>query len=181
MIKNIRYSISKSAFHKELQKTKVDRKFVNLAKANKIGIIADVSNPLDCEHLSKFIKRIADQSKKNVTALGYFQGKLKPEHPAHKLGIPLFFKKEVSWLYMPKSEQVKAFYAQDFDLLFVINPLQLTVLNYIAGLSRAFCRVGFYAESAKPYLDLMVQNKDAKTSLQESLVNIEKTVLNINK
>jgi len=103
--------------------------------------------------------------------LGYVKSKSLIQRFLPKLSYDFFSRKDISWFYRPIHNKVKDFMEKDFDLLIDLNLADSFALKYIAGLSKAICRVGRFSEDNILYYDLMIDVKPA-TTLDEYLYQI---------
>lgn len=178
MINKLKRRLADYSFQKELKRNKIDRRFVKLDEVKSIGVLFDGSEEQNFPAYKRFVERMQQKNKK-VDVLVYYGKKDKGDSPIHQLGLKYFSKKSLNWLKIPQGEEVKKFLSLKHDLLLYISPSDCYPLFYIAGLSKALCRVGRYSPESARYFDLMI-TFDHQNKLKEYLEQLEKLISNIN-
>ena len=135
---------------------------VNLIGARRVGILYTLNEIPDYEKVSEFVAQL-QQEHKEVKALGFVKSKSMIHRFLPKLSYDFFTKKDISWFYRPIHTKVRDFMNKEFDLLIDLSAGDTFPLKYIAGLSRAICRVGRFSEDNSSYYDLMIDLKPAMT------------------
>ena len=162
MFKKIRRKIGQYYFNKDRLKTIQVHGMVNLPEAKRIGILYTLDDMPDYDKVSVFVNQL-QQDHKEVKALGFVKSKNLVERFLPKLSFDFFSKKDINWFYRPIHSTVKDFIEKEFDLLIDLSLADTFPLKYVAGLSRAVCRVGRFSEDNMYYYDLMIDAKPAVT------------------
>ncbi len=148
---NFRNYFYKKSLLKKIQQIKVERAITNLNDAKSIGIVYDSSNSDNDIIITKFAETLRNQ-KKTVEILA-FVNDTKTEHKADVL---VFNKKSLTWLMIPKNEQVEKFAEKKFDLLLASFTEENLPLEYVAAISQAKWRLGTYAKDKTDFYDMMI-------------------------
>lgn len=142
------------------------RQRVNLDTAATVGILFDATELKDRNTVLKFAENLERKSKK-VRLLGYFDNKVESEH----FTFPFYNQKDLDWTHCPKSEEVKKFLDQKFDLLFVLKSQVDLHMEYIAALAYAHLKIGPCTENTYCF-DLMI-DADPKQLLSNFISQVE--------
>ncbi len=162
MFRNFRRRIGKYYFKKEQARKPRTCRMANLEDAKRIGILYTLDDVPDYDRVSEFVTQLQHQQKE-VKALGFVKNKALVQRFLPKLSYDFFSRRDLTWFYKPIHSQVKDFIDKEFDLLIDINLSEAFPLQYIAGLSNAFCRVGKFSEQNADYYDVMIDLKPAMT------------------
>ena len=162
MFRNIRKKIGEYYFSREQSRNTQVHGMVNLIGARRVGILYTLNEIPDYEKVSEFVAQL-QQEHKEVKALGFVKSKSMIHRFLPKLSYDFFTKKDISWFYRPIHTKVRDFMNKEFDLLIDLSAGDTFPLKYIAGLSRAICRVGRFSEDNSSYYDLMIDLKPAMT------------------
>ncbi|MCX6282578.1 MAG: hypothetical protein NTU51_11515 [Bacteroidetes bacterium] len=162
MIEKIRRKIGLYYFNKEQLKSRLAHGMVNLPEARRVGILYTLEEAPDYDRVSEFVTEL-QQDHKEVKALGFVKSKNLIQRFLPKLSYDFFSRKDLTWFYRPIHDTVRNFMDKDFDLLIDLNLADSFPHKYIAGLSRAICRVGRFSEDNTMYYDLMIDVKPAMT------------------
>ncbi|MDP4280631.1 MAG: hypothetical protein Q8867_00635 [Bacteroidota bacterium] len=162
MIRNLRSIISKSRLRKSLVKVNRKRAMINLADARRIGIIYVLNDTLDYDTVSGFVTELQRQHKE-VKALGFVRNKDLIGRFLPKLSYDFFSRKDVTWFNVPVQKRVKDFTETEFDLLIDLSLKEMIPVQYVAGHSRAQCRVGRFTEENTCCYDFMINLNPAAT------------------
>lgn len=162
MIEKIRRRIGQYYFNKERSRIRQAHGMVNLPEARKVGILYTLDEAPDYDKISEFVTQLQLEHKE-VKALGFVKTKGLIHRFLPKLSYDFFSKKDITWFYRPIHDTVRNFMDKEFDLLIDLNLSDSFPLKYIAGLSRAICRVGRFSEDNTSYYDLMIDVKPAMT------------------
>jgi len=157
-LKNIRLNIGRSAL--KSRSSSVKRAVVNFdySKATQIGILWDATNDSGINIISSFNKKMSE-SGKHVEVLAFVPGKEVTDRLTGLTYMRFLRSTDLSFTYVPVSDDAKLFMTKKFDVLIDINPSRVFPLTYIASLSHSLIRVGIDNDSDRdnsPY-DLMIQ------------------------
>ncbi len=129
---------------------------VNLAHAKSIGILYPLFTLPDYNDVELFVTSLQKEHK-DVKALGYLQHKELVNRFLPKLSYDFFSQQELNWYHKPINTKVNDFIHTEYDLLIDLTLEDNLPLKFIAGLSRARCKVGRYNEKNNRYYDLMIK------------------------
>ena len=179
MFDKFRRKIGQYYFKKE--NAGIDRQvqMTNLKEAKKIGILYTLNDVPDYERVSQFVSQLQTEHKE-VKALGFVINKNLIQRFLPKLSFDFFSKRDLTWFYKPIHSQARDFIEKEFDLLIDLSLNDSFPLKYIAGLSKALCRVGRFSEENTDYYDFMIDLKPSVTS-EEYLGHIQHYLTIINK
>jgi hypothetical protein len=152
---NIQDWILASHLKKEMARSVRDKKFISFEKARSIGILYKVGEEKDQIEFSDFVNRLKNE-KKEIKALGLLKYKDIPHYCYPKLSYDYITTRNINWMKKPTGEKVTDFIAKEFDILINFDTTLNPSLNYIAGMSHAKCKVGWFCESNKIIYDLMI-------------------------
>lgn len=140
---------------------------LNFRKAKDIGIIFEAKDGDGVDNLITNYKESLRRLGKRVEVLAHFNDKQQREfYP-----FPSFSNRDTNWANVPNSKEVKYFIEKRFDVLLCLHNDSNSALEYIAAVSKANFRVGFYQSSTVCYYELMVHNKS--NSIRSLLNQIE--------
>ena len=162
MFEKIRRRIGQYYFKRERSKIMHVHGMVNLAEANRVGILYTLEDVPDYDKVSEFVAQL-QREHKEVKALGLIRSKNMVNRFLPKLSFDFFSRKDITWFYRPIHNTVRNFMDKEFDLLIDLSLTDSFPLKYIAGLSRSVCRVGKFSEDNVSYYDLMIDVKPAMT------------------
>ncbi|MFZ4401513.1 MAG: DUF6913 domain-containing protein [Bacteroidales bacterium] len=164
---------------KHLPKNQRFRKIVNLDDAKTVGIIYEIKDEQNYNHISRFIKLLQDKQI-NVKAIGYFDGNIRPIYAIEKLALDYYDRKDLNWYAKPKGNYVTDFCKTDFDILIDVSLVDIFQIKFIAAFSKAKFKVGKDGENNKAIFDLMI-DINAKTTIDEFITLIIHYLSIINK
>lgn len=156
MFKRVRTRIGEYILRRESEGVNRNRSMVNLAGARTIGILYALQTAPDYTEVENFVTEL-QKAHKEVKALGFVQYKEMKDRFLPKLSYDFFSQKEVNWFYKPMNDKVSDFIRKDFDLLLDLTMEEALPLKFIAGMSRARCKVGRYSDDNNRYYDLMIK------------------------
>lgn len=134
----------------------VKRASVFLEQAKSIGLLFDASLLKDRTLVLQFADRLKREGKQ-VQLLGFFNEKrTSSDYP-----FKHFDKKQLDWVWRPKSEVSTTFSNQSFDLLINLSKQTVLPLDFIAAHSKARFRVGPATAQTFCY-DLMIEHDERK-------------------
>jgi len=159
---NIRVKIGKAFLARKMVLTKREVIYSNINLIKNIGIVWDASNAEEFAALSRFHQKMNDRGIE-VKILGYFQGKELPDRYTAIRYLTCIRRKEISFFYLPFTDEVVSFLAIKFDVLIDINFKKIFPLEYISTLSSAGLKTGLFdSEASTTPFDLMMEIKNIR-------------------
>lgn len=150
-----------------MQKRPDKQEPLNFRKAKTVGIIFEAKDGDNVDAFISTYKESLLRLGKRVEVLAHFNDREQREfYP-----FPSFSNRDKNWAKVPNSKEVKYFIEKPFDVLLCLHSQPNSALEYIAAVSKANFRVGFYQSSTVGYYELMVHNKD--NSIRSLLNQIE--------
>ncbi|MFC2101376.1 DUF6913 domain-containing protein [Bacteroidota bacterium] len=171
MINSFRNNFGNYLLRKQLRTVYRNRSMVNLAHAKRIGILYSLISPSDYKDVESFVM-LLQKEHKEVKALGYVQDKEMVSQFLPKLSYDFFSQQELNWYHKPMNTRVNDFISTEYDLLIDLTREDDLPLKFIAGLSRARCKVGKFSEKNNSYYDLMIK-ADPSISVSEFIKQIQ--------
>lgn len=162
----IRNKIGNYLFKREFAKTKRQRGSISFEKSRTIGILYDATEERNYEIVKTYVKRLRDDFRKDVLALGYYNGLELPPMRFSKLGMDFFTKKSLNWHYKPNHPMVSKFIHTGFDILIHLNLEKNFPLRYICALTDAKFKIGKFEKNHQPVYDFMIKPKEKLTLMQ---------------
>jgi hypothetical protein len=159
LFRNTRLKIGNSILAKKL--TRVNRKvyYSNINQVKTIGIVWDASRPQDFASLSRFYQKMHDRNIE-VRIIGYYSGKELPDQYTALRYLTCIRKNEISFFYLPVSQESEFFIKNRFDVLIDVNFDSDLPLSYITSLSASGFKVGLYSTNGSAStFDLMMELK----------------------
>jgi len=171
LFREIRLKIGHSILSKKTGKVKRKVYYSNISRIKNIGIIWDASKTEDFLSLSEFHQSMNERNI-NVTILGYYPGKELPDKYTALRYLSCIRRKEISFFYIPLSEEADSFSNKMFDILIDINFEKLFPLSYISALSKASFKVGLFDPVTNSNtFDLMIELKKP-VAVKDYLTNV---------
>lgn len=171
LFREIRLKIGHSILSKKTGKVKRKVYYSNISRIKNIGIIWDASKTEDFLSLSEFHQNMNERNI-NVTILGYYPGKELPDKYTALRYLSCIRRKEISFFYIPLSEEADSFSNTMFDILIDINFEKLFPLSYISALSKASFKVGLFDPVTNSNtFDLMIELKKP-VAIKDYLTNV---------
>lgn len=130
-----------------------------------IAFLVDGADPLALRTLLNRLYEF-EKSGKKLTFIGYVN-KLPPFEDEH---IKWITKKDLSWIGIPKLNNIKYFIEKDFDVLINTSLKSIRPLEFIAAYSKAHLRIGLYDEHKTYCYDFMIhvpQNSNTNIYLDQ--------------
>ncbi|MBS1765546.1 MAG: hypothetical protein JSS90_11325 [Bacteroidetes bacterium] len=143
-------------FYRELQKHPHTPRTLSFNDARTIGILYDATIERNYETVKAYVKHLRDDFKKDVLALGYYDGKELPPMRFSKLGLDFFTQKNLNWHFKPSHPMVSKFVNVDFDYLICLNIERNIPLKYISAVTKAGFKIGRYEKSSQGLYDFMI-------------------------
>lgn len=164
--KKLQNQVAHYFFTREIQKVKRIRSSVSFKKAHTVGILYDATEERDYEIVKAYVKKIRDEWKKDVLALGFYNGQQLPPMRFSKLGMDFFTKKSVNWHYKPRHPMVNKFINLGFDILIDLSINKNLTLQYIFALTHAKFKIGRYDKKQAAIYDFMIKADEKITLIQ---------------
>lgn len=165
--KKLRNQVANYFFVREIQKVKRVKGSVSFKNARTIGILYDATEERNYEVVKSYVKKLRDECKKDVLALGFYNGPVLPAMRFSKLGMDFFTKKNINWHYKPSHPMVNKFINVGFDILINLNVSKSFPLQYIFALTHAKFKIGRYEKKHASIYDFMIKTDD-----KISLINL---------
>lgn len=156
MLTSLRTSIGNYLLRREAASVARNRSMINLVRAKSVGVLYALNAPPDYNDVETFVSSLQKEHKE-VRALGYLQHKGLISRFLPKLSYDFFSQTEVGWFYKPVNLKVNDFIGTEFDLLIDLTMEDYLPLKFVAGLSRARCKVGLFSDENARYYDLMIK------------------------
>jgi hypothetical protein len=136
----------------------------NFESALTAGILFTPTDQISFEQIKQFLSYLSAY-KLQIYVLGYIDSKTIPESFLFWKGINLFSRKELGWMFIPKSTIVTDFIDKPFDILFDLSMTDFFPVQYISRLSKSKFKVGRFTSDHQSF-DLMFElNHDSKLDL----------------
>jgi len=162
-LKKLRTRIGRYLLKVKLNKTKRTVLICNLNKAKTIGIVFNAESGSDYE----LVKRIEKDYLKNnikIEILGFTNKKQNNDNLIGDKSHHFINIKDFSWLFQPKSEILKTFINNKFDILINLYPEDIFCIEYIIMASNSPFKVGGAHLNSEMH-DLMIDVGDKKDDL----------------
>ncbi|MCH8903771.1 MAG: hypothetical protein IIA45_07655 [Bacteroidetes bacterium] len=149
----------------------VQRQFVELRKARKIGILYNASNTEDLPAIIEWTKKYKTGNRQ-ISFLGYVDKKKTEGIEKFTSDIHFMNKSDLNWLNIPTKTEAKRFILEDFDLLINMYKKEILPLQYIGALSNAKFRVGIKLDNNLYCNDFLIDLQSGN-SLEDFLRELE--------
>ncbi|MBU6342223.1 MAG: hypothetical protein KGS48_12075 [Bacteroidetes bacterium] len=171
MLEKIRIALFKNALHSLFVQQKRNRFLHNTQSAQTIGLLFDATKLQDRKEVLVFTETLEKKGKK-VDLLGFFNQREAPDNST----FPNFNQKDLSWIYIPKSENALQFAQKKHDLLICLNPAQMPALAWVALKNQALMKIGLAGALANDFdLQLDVpENKGPQYFFDQMLLYLNK-------
>ena len=100
--------------------------------------------------IKEFLDFLADQNIRTFT-LAYCPFKEIPDSFIGHTRINIFTRRDLNWLYTPRSSMVKKFIVKDFDILFDLSTSHEFPTKYVNNVSRAKFKIGRESKNGKDH------------------------------
>ena len=171
MLNSFRTSIGNWLLKRKSATVIRNRAMINLTGATSIGILYPLYDLPDYNKVEAFVSGLQKKNKE-LRVLGYLQHKDLATRFLPKLSYDFFSQHDVNWYFKPVNIKVQGFIEKEFDLLIDLTLEEHLPLKFVAGLSRARCKVGRFSEENTRYYDLMIK-VDKKQNLAEFISQIQ--------
>jgi hypothetical protein len=148
-------------FYREMQRHHRQTKTVSFQQARTIGILYDATIERNYEIVKTYVKHLREDFKKDVLALGYYDGIELPPMRFSKLGLDFFTKKNVNWHFKPTHPMISKFANVNFDMMICLNVDKCLPLRYISAITKAGFKIGKYERGNAGIYDFMISVKDS--------------------
>ncbi len=141
---------------------------VGYGNAKRIALLYDAGPDGKTAFINKIINNL-EHDGKIVRAIGFFNQKRIPEGVIVNQKVGFFSKKSFSvWMY-PKSETVRKFIDQPYDLLIDLTVQPHFMVKYVAGITKASYKAGAHHSDYLSVFDLLLYVDEQTTD--EKLAN----------
>lgn len=154
--KAIKQKAASYLFYRELQRQHHQPRTTSFGNARTIGILYDATIERNYEIVKAYVKHLRDDFKKDVLALGYYDGNELPPMRFSKLGLDFFTKKNLNWHFKPSHPMISKFVNLDFDYLICLNVDRCMPLRYISAATKAGFKIGRYEKGYAGLYDFMI-------------------------
>ncbi len=175
MLKTLRLALFRNAYRRTLTAQKRRRKTHTLESAHTIGILFDATEEKDRREVLELAEQLESKRKK-ARLLGFVDIK----KPLGQTLFPQFTQKDLRFNGVPDGEAIKAFVAENFDLLICLNPEHVPALQWIAAASHAAMKIGTATTAQANDFDLVVEtpaDKGIRFFIQQLDLYLDKIVL----
>ncbi len=159
MFRKPRLAWAKGLVRRRLRKTYRNKKFNNLRNAHKIGIVWDGSNLESFRDLTAFFQLMTGKGIQ-VDILCYYPGTVLPDEYTALRHLSCFKRSDLSFFYLPKSEEISDFISTPYEILIDINFNNRFPLYYITALSKAEFKIGKGGSIKQEALDMSIELDD---------------------
>ena len=161
--KRIKQKAAGYFLYRELQKHSRLTKTMSFHDAKTIGILYDATIERNYEIVKAYVKHLRDDFKKDVLALGFYDGLELPPMRFSKLGLDFFTQKNLNWHLKPAHPMVSKFINVGFDMLICLNTERNYPLKYVCALTKANFKIGKYEKNSSSVYDFMISVKEQVT------------------
>lgn len=133
-------------------------------QAKNVGVIFTIDDRNKHDHVKEFVKAMETEGKK-VQVMSFLPSKKEN----HEFLYDFFTIQNVNVWGTITSDAVEKFTATPFDYLFCLDVNESPFMLHLLAKSKARCRVGKYAEKAKPYFEFMLEVKQDTASLIDAI------------
>jgi hypothetical protein len=159
LFRNLRLKTGNSILAKRVARMNRKVYYTGISEVKSIGIVWDASQTKDFSNLSRFYQKMHDRDI-DVRIIGYFPEKELPDQYTAVRYFTCIRKEEVSFFYLPVSQESEYFIKNRFDVLIDINFASLLPLSCITSLSNAKFKVGLSGSyNGESTFDLMMELK----------------------
>lgn len=159
IFKTIREKFQYWLLARALKRLSRRKRTMGYRQAASFGILYDASSEENYRQITLLVKDL-QQDQKKVKTLGLVNLKKMPEYAFPKLTFEFCSPKDFAWDYTPKSQSVRDFIAQEYDVLIDLSSAKMFHLKYLAATSGAAFKVGRYHDQQVNIFDLMLQVND---------------------
>jgi len=156
---NLRIKAGNMILRRRLSALRRMKQDFSLEKAKKVGILWDATFENDFQHLAALNRQLSEAGK-SVEVMAWIPSKNVPDRLTGLTYMKFLRKGDLSWAFIPASEDAKKFIAGKHDLIIDINPSSLFPLTALVALSAAPMKVGpdLTDEPEKTPYDLMIKS-----------------------
>jgi len=133
---SLKHKLGIRVLNNKLRNFKRQRESHNFESAKTAGILFTPTDQVSFEQIKQFLSYLSTY-KLQIYVLGYIDSKTIPESFLFWKGINLFSRKELGWMFIPKSTIVTDFIDKPFDILFDLSMTDFFPVQYISRLSKS--------------------------------------------
>lgn len=141
-------------------------------KKTNIAIIFNGTESKDRITVDKLVEELRDNGH-NVSVLGYID----TFSEAASYSFKHFYRKNLSWNYVPKHDDIELFLQMPYHILLNLAPAELWPMHYIAARASAKFKIGPYCHRLKVY-QLMLSDQN-ELNLEATIAHIKKLLSTI--
>ena len=158
LFKNIRLRVGRSVLSSRASSIRRLKQDFDFNKVSRIGIIWDSTNEDDIKHIASFNRQMTEKGK-TVEVLTWIPGKAVSDRLTGLSYMRFMKKSDLSWTFIPSSQDAEKFTTTKYDLLIDINPSSIFPMTYISTVSPSPMKVGpdISGDTEKLPYDLMIQ------------------------
>lgn len=130
-----------------------------LQTAESVFVIYDASEEHQNKEAEAFFSLLKSLDVK-VKSLGFARYKIVPHYCIPQLSKQFICKKDLDLSGIPRKSFMTDFFDEEFDLLISLDMEQSKALQYVAAMSMARFKVGWYDTSNMPYFDLLLRTRE---------------------
>lgn len=178
IVEKYRLKIANWLLRKKAKAVERKKEVHNFDDAHSVGVLFSANEPTSFDITNEFLHFLSHK-KLQIFVLGYIHQKEIPKEFLMNSKINFLCKKDVSFLYKPKSHIAEKFITREFDILFDLSDNKHFPMKYINNLSHAKFKVGKEPTNGKEY-DFMI-NLRHKPELNYYIEQIKEYIGRINK
>jgi len=157
-------NIGKRILRKRLKKAIRNKSAQNFKSASSATIVFDALIPESFSIVKDFTKYLKENGIKSKV-IGFVAQKEVPQEMLLWANFEFITKKDLNWYGKPTGPIAESYLATKPDILFVFNFAQHLSLDFLAQLSLAKFKVGFFTEASNDF-DLMINPPGGKPDLE---------------
>lgn len=157
LLESIKDTLYKQQLNKQLKQNSVDRKPTSFQRAKSIGFLLELKaeDRTDLDQILRYSREL-NKLHKNVQLLAYTNTKTVPQG----FDFDIFCQKDLNFKGIPKNDKVSRFIKEPFDILISFHTGSIQPLEYISGMSKAHCRIGYLRPDVDDFYDLILSPKN---------------------
>jgi hypothetical protein len=141
LLYNLRLKAGRIMLQRRLGSLRRMRQDFSLDRVKKVGILWDASFENDFQHLAALNRQLTEAGK-SVEVIAWIPGKVVPDRLTGLSYMKFLRQSDLSWSFLPVSEDAKKFLETKYDLLIDVNPSSLFQFQAMVALSAAPMKVG---------------------------------------
>ncbi len=138
-----------------------DRNTFNLDTAQHVGVIYNASEEHMIKEADEFFTYLKGRDIKH-TSIGYAKYPIVPHYCIPQLTKHFICKKDLNFCWIPRKSKIKLFTDEQYDLLISLDIEQNKTLQFIAAITKAKFKAGYYDEANLPFFDFLLKSDRAE-------------------